>query len=149
MTARGIYNQFELWRTRMQSIAWQWKVKDSKTGEEKIVLVQGALRPSVLGTWEYIIPEDCLAECLAVLGIAKPHGKGQKIRDFGLRKILGLKSIPKKIWDESKKIQTNIIIDGFKRGITDVKVPGVSVHIHGIKKDDFRDFEDGHFHEAL
>lgn len=131
----------------MQSQFWKWTRKNLKTGKDETVLVQGALRPSILGAWEYIFPEDCLPEVLSFIGRVDPDDIGA-LKQPGnffklgvLRKIFGCEKIKTEVFDEAKKIPTTIYFNEFKRALTHCKIPGVAIHIIGIKKDIFRDFD--------
>lgn len=143
---RGIFDRVELWKTLMQSHMWQWTrkalkddpAKKLKAGEDFVTLVQGSLRPTIWGAYEYIIPEDCLAEALAVMGIIDEQ-KSWKLPI--MRKFFNCKAIPKHIWDEAKKIQTGWIVKTTKRGLTHCKIQGVGVEIVGIKEDHKAEWE--------
>jgi len=143
---RGINNQIEILKTMMQGYYWKWKRINLDTNQEEIILVQGALRPSVLGAWEYIFPEECLAEVLCVFGIKGGQYKAgrEKIEALQLaflRKIFGAEKIKKEIYEEAAKIPQSIIINGTWRGLSHCIIPGTAVHCIGIKKDDRRDFD--------
>jgi len=133
---RGIYSQAELWKTFAQSQFWKWIRINTKTKKEEKMLIQGSLRPSVLGTYEYIFPEECLAEVLSMFGKTKAEDYAiPKARMFVLRKALKVKKIPKKIYQEAKKIPESVLINELWRGLSNIKVPGVAMHVIGIKKD--------------
>lgn len=143
---RGIYNQVEVLKTQLQSICWKWKRINLDTGLEEAILVQGALRPSVLGAWEYIFPEECLAEVLAVLGkTTEKYTAADRYKDIFrlafLRKIFSVKKIPKEIYEKAKEIPQSVIIDNCWRGLSHCIIPGTAVHIIGIKEDERRDFD--------
>ena len=144
--ARGIIQQVKLWEALTQSHFWQWTRTNLKTGKEEITLVQGALRPSVLGAYEYIFPEDCLPEVLAVLGIT---GKQRSFKLAVLRQIFGAKAIPNKIFKQAEKIAPSIILKESKRGLHHSKTNGVSIHVIGIKKDRFANHSCGYYQEML
>ncbi len=151
--ARGIYSQVKLWETLMQGTFWRWERKNLKTNKKETILVQGALRPSVLGAYEYIIPKECLAECLAVMGITKNEqygfGKfGLHSRHWALRKVFGAKKVPKKVFDEANKINPSLYFDESMRGLSSLKVHGVAIHLIGIKEDDYRECQ-GYMQEML
>lgn len=139
---RGNYPQVEIFKTMAQGLFWQWPRIDMKTGKEKVILVQGALRPSVIGTWEYVFPEQCLPEVLAVLGVTSSEDLGvsrgrkmAKARLATLRRIIGCKKIPKKIFEQAAKCPTSIKLDGSTRGLSHLKFPGVTPHVIGYKED--------------
>ncbi len=139
---RGINQQVELWKLFAQTQWWRWIRTNLKTKKIEETLVQGALRPSVFGAWEYIFPEECLAEVLTSFKVvdagssigAEPTRKN-KAGLFVLRKLFGCKKIPKKIYEEAKKIQGSVMINGYWRGISQLNIPGVSIHIIGYKED--------------
>ena len=138
---RGKLSCVEWFKIMAQAMFFKWQRTNMKTEKIEEMLVQGSLRPSVLGTWEYIIPEECLAEFLAMLGItdSKLIGVARTKKAYaqlaGLRKILGLKKIPQKIFDEAAKIPPSISLKGSWRGLSHLMAPGVSIHLIGIKKD--------------
>ena len=137
--ARGIIQQVELWKAMAQGQFFKWGRKNLKTGKIEYVLVQGALRPSILGAWEYVFPKECLAEVINILGIHIPreceHGFKFKAKSAVLRKIHGVKKIPKEIIEEAKKIQSSILLENSWRGLSHIIVQGVSIHAVGIKED--------------
>ena len=105
-----------------------------------MIIVQGALRPSVLGAYEYVFPKEALAEVLNFFGIRKntSYGFGRlglSLRHAALRKTFGCKKIPKKILKESIKIPPTFTTEEFERGANDCIIPGVAIHIIGIKED--------------
>ena len=138
--ARGKFEQVEQWKCLAQAAFWKFRRKNNKTGEEEIILVQGALRPSVLGAMEYVFPKEALAEVCSFFGIRKntSYGFGAlglNTRHFAMRKVFGCRKIPKKILKKAEKIPPTFSTEEFERGGNDCGVPGVSVHIIGIKKD--------------
>lgn len=151
--ARGKFEQVELWKTMVQAAFWKWRRINQKTGKEEITIVQGGLRPSILGAYEYIFPEEALAEVCSFLGITRNElygfGKmGLYSRHFCLRKIFNVKRIPKKILEKAAKIPSTFTTEEFERGAHDCKIPGVAIHVIGIKKDVHRVV--GNYHqEAL
>ena len=125
-----------------------------ETGKEEIHLVQGALRPSILGAYEYVFPEDCLPEVLSIFGITKNESYGfkkigLKARHFGLRKLFGAKKIPKKYLEEAKKINPEVFISNSHRGLGHCIIPGVAIHVIGIKKDRIGEHVSGYYQELL
>lgn len=148
--ARGIKHQLDIFETLAQSQFFKWKRINLKTGEEEFIIVQGALRKSVLGAYEYIFPEEALPEVLAIFGFHDGINLLDKTRLFALRQLFGASSISKEIWEKAKTIPTTLTINGSERALSDVKVGGVSLHLIGIKKDVRRDFEEfGYNQEAL
>ena len=137
---RGVNSQVELWKVLAQSQFFIWTRTDKKTGKDFDNLVQGALRPSVLGSWEYVFPEECLPAVLSMFGLCEGSIGATKsfmnnVRLRVLRKILGVKKIPKKAMEEGKLIAPTILINGSYRGISPVYIVGVALHPIGIKKD--------------
>lgn len=137
---RGKFEQVELWKTHAQSAYWKWRRINNKTGKEETVLVQGALRPSVLGAYEYIFPKEALAEVCNFFGIRKSESYGfgtigLHSRHFAMRKIFGTKKIPTKILKESLEIPPTFSTEEFERGASNCIIPGIAIHVIGIKKD--------------
>ena len=54
---RGNYPCVETFKTLAQGQFWQWKRINLATNKEETILVQGALRPTVFGAYEYVFPE--------------------------------------------------------------------------------------------
>lgn len=138
--ARGKFEQLEVWKAHAQCAYWKFRRINTKTEQEEIILVQGALRPSVLGAYEYIFPEEALAEVCSFFGITdnKSYGfnnLGLNLRHFALRKIFGCKKIPKKILKKAKEIPASFTTTEFERGGSNCIIPGVGIHVIGIKKD--------------
>lgn len=155
---RGKFEQVELWKSHAQAAYWKWRRIDLKTGKEEMKLLQGALRPSVLGAYEYIFPEESLAEVCAFFGITTNESYGfDKIglytRHFCMRKIFGCKKIPQDILKKAATLPDNFTTEEFERGVASCKIPGVAIHVIGIKEDEKRDFifPDGtsYFQEAV
>jgi hypothetical protein len=136
---RGISHQVEVWKTLAQSHFWRWKRLNLETGEDEEILVQGALRPSLFGSYEYIFPEECLSEVLAVFGITKEDyifkSFSRKISRVAIRKALGCKPIPLKNFKEAEKMPESLLISNSMRGLSHNKIPGVAIHAIGIKTD--------------
>jgi len=141
---RGIYNQVEMFKTLAQGQFWKWKRINLETGKEEITLVQGSLRPSLLGAYEYIFPEECLAEVLSVFGLTKdsfgtkPFFIG-KVKIAALRKAFGAKKIPKVAFEAAKDIPSSVMITNSQRGLSQLFVTGVAIHPLGIKYDEFKE----------
>ena len=143
---RGVYQFAELYKAHIQNIYWKWDRINLKTKKKETILVQGALRQSFLGSYEYVFPEECLSEVLAIFHVSE----GQDFKMFALRKMFGLKKIPHKNFEEAKKIKTNVLIENSMRGLADINIPGTGVAIIGMKKDIRRDFpEYGYNQEGL
>jgi len=138
--ARGKFEQVEQWKAHAQAAYWKWRRINLETGKEEITLVQGALRPSVLGAYEYVFPKEALAEVCSFFGIKKnePYGFGKiglYTRHFAMRKIFGCKKIPKKILEEAQGISPTFSTEEFERGVSNCIIPGVAIHPIGIKED--------------
>ena len=138
--ARGKFEQVELWKVHAQTAYWKWRRINKKTGKEELIIVQGGLRPSVLGAYEYIFPKEALAEVCSFFGIVnnEQYGFGTinlYARHFALRKIFGCKKIPKDILKKSEKIPPTFTTEQFERGGSNCIIPGVSIHVIGIKDD--------------
>lgn len=152
---RGKFAQVEEWKAHAQAAYWKWRRINPK-GKEEMTLVQGALRPSVLGAYEYVFPREALAEVCSFFGI-KDHEEythsdrfKDKFRLVTLRKIFGAKKIPKKILKEAQGIPKTFMTGEFERGGSNCVIPGVALHAIGIKADDYRKFpETGYSQEAL
>lgn len=140
---RGKFEQVELWKSHAQAAYWKWRRINKETGKEGMTLVQGAVRPSVLGAYEYIFPKEALAEVCAFFGIPErnsPYGFGKLglyTRHFSLRKIFGCKKIPEDILDKAKETASTFSTEEFERGVSNCIIPGVSVHVIGIKEDGY------------
>jgi hypothetical protein len=151
---RGKFTQVEEWKAHAQTAYWKWR-KINQKGKEEIFLVQGALRPSVLGAYEYVFPKEALVEVCSFFGIRSNtsygFGKiGLETRHFALRKIFGAKKIPKEILKASENAFDSVVFKDRERGLSNCSVPGVGLHVIGIKDDDYRFFkESGYTHEAL
>lgn len=137
---RGKFEQVELWKVHAQAAYWKLRRINNKTGEEEIILVQGALRPSVMGAYEYVFPKEALAEVCSFFGINgnESYGFGRlglTMRHMAMRKVFGCKKIPKKILKKAEKIPITFSTEQFERGGTNCIVGGVGRHIIGIKED--------------
>jgi hypothetical protein len=137
---RGKFEQVELWKAHAQAAYWKWRRINNTTKKEEIILVQGALRPSVMGAYEYIFPKEALTEVCSFFGIKDETGYGfgklgLETRHFGLRKIFGAKRIPSKILKEAQKLPPTISMADYERGVSNCVIPGVSLHVIGIKED--------------
>lgn len=138
--ARGKFEQLELWKAHAQTAYWKFRRVNNETKEEETILVQGALRPSVLGAYEYVFPKEALAEVCSFFGIKANtqygfKGLSLKSRHFALRKIFGCKKIPKKILEKAAKIPETFSTEEFERASANCMIPGVSRHVIGIKED--------------
>jgi len=151
--ARGVFSQVELWKCHAQVAYWKFRRMNKETGKEETILVQGALRPSVLGAYEYIFPEESLAEVCSFFGIVNNEQYGFRrlglnLRHIAMRKIFGCKKIPKKILNKAKEMPSTFTTKEFERGGSNCIVPGVAVHVIGVRKD--KKYQIGkYFQEAL
>ncbi len=150
---RGKFEQVELWKAHAQAAYWKWRRTKIKTGKEEMTLVQGALRPSVLGAYEYVFPKEALVEVCSFFGINSNEQYGFKkiglyTRHFSLRKIFGCKKIPKDILKKASETASTFSTEEFERGVSNCIIPGVSIHVIGIKEDVVRELGD-YFQEAL
>lgn len=137
---RGVPQQVALWKAMAQNQFFKWRKINLKTNEEEIILVQGGLRDSVLGTMEFTFPEESLPTVLRImnqkygeLGVEKSIMS--EVRVGVIRKILGLRKIPKKAFIESEKIEPSVMFDSLERGLSDLTGAKVSIHLIGYKKD--------------
>lgn len=137
---RGKFEQVELWKAHAQTAYWKFRRINNKTKKQETILVQGALRPSVLGAYEYIFPKEALAEVCSFFGIKRneQYGFGRlglTLRHLALRKIFGCKKIPKDILKKAEKIPPTFSTEEFERGCSNCIIPGVAIHVIGIKED--------------
>lgn len=137
---RGKLELVELWKAHAQTSYWKFRRKNNKTGKIETILVQGALRPSILGAWEFVFPKEALVEVCSFFGIKKNtqygFGKlGLETRHFGLRKIFGAKKIPEKVLRAAEKIPETFSTEEFERAGANCIIPGVPMHVIGIKED--------------
>ena len=140
---RGINTQCELWKIMAQAQFLKWTRKDLETGKDFDVLFQMALRPSVLGTWELVFPDNCLATVLSMLGFhEKKRGEHKNMKMKVLRKMCGVKKIPEKYWVEAGEIGNSITIADSLRGLSSLEINGVIIYPIGIKKDEFGEMLD-------
>lgn len=151
--ARGKFEQVEVWKCHAQCAYWKWRRINQTTGKQETILVQGALRPSVLGAFEYIFPKEALAEVCSFLGITKNESYGfgaigLNTRHFAMRKIFGCDKIPDEILEKAKTISPTFSTNEFERGCSNCIIPGVAIHVIGIKEDETRVIEN-YLQEAL
>jgi hypothetical protein len=151
---RGKFEQVEVWKSHAQSTYWKLRRINSKAGKMETILVQGALRPSVLGAYEYIFPKESLAEVCSFFGITYKMRDGGfmnipgNTRHFCLRQIFGCRKIPDKIIKKAQTIPNSFSTEEFERGGSNCIIPGVAVHVIGIKDDKMGDM-DGYHYELL
>lgn len=130
---RGKFEQVELWKAHSQCAYWKWRRISLKTGKEEIKIIQGALRPTIWGAYEYIFPEEALTEVLSFFGITE-----QMAGDFRykfMRPFFNCKKIPKKNLREMKDIPDCFLTEEFERASQNCIIPGVAVQPIGIKED--------------
>lgn len=137
---RGKFELVRLWESHAQAAYWKFRRINNKTGKEETMLVQGALRPSVFGAYEYIFPKEALAEVCSFFGIFENEqygfGKiGLYSRHWSLRRIFGCKKIPEHILKKAKKIPNTFSTEEFERACSDCRIQGAPVHVIGIKED--------------
>jgi len=137
---RGKFEQVELWKAHAQTSYWKLRRINNETGEEEIILIQGALRPSILGAYEFVFPKEALAEVCSFFGITKntSYGFGRlglNMRHFAMRKVFGARKIPKKILKEAEKIPNSFSTEEFERASGNCIIPGIGLHMIGIKED--------------
>ena len=132
-----------------QGLFWKWERTDLLTGKSEQLALQGALRPSILGAWEYIFPEEALPDVLAVFGITKGLTGGMtldkklgawpnKFKLAAMRPLFAAKKIPKWAFEEAEKIPQSIVFNKGHRALSHLGpevIPGISIHPIGIKKD--------------
>ncbi len=144
LMARGINQSFEIWKMFMQTQWFDWRqrpilkdekgnfIKDEngkyKYGAEKIVKVQGALRPIQL--FEYVFPQESLQEVLAMMDEHKSYCNMRpdiNVQMWALRKMLNAKKIP----------EMPDLIKKEREQVTQKSVPhtGVAIYPIGIKED--------------
>ena len=93
-------------------------------------MVQGSLRQGMLGTWEYVFPEESLGDVVSAMEL-NLDVKFLGLRTLAIRKALKLKKIPKKFIDINGQ-EVNI------KGLQKTRVllnHGVSVYPIGIRRD--------------
>ena len=155
MFVRGKYEQVRLWEAHAQTSYWKLRRINLKTKKEELMLVQGALRNSVLGAYEFIFPKEALAEVCAFFGICtNPNrewcfGKvGFYARNLTLRKIFGCKKIPTEILKKAKELPPSFYTAEFERGSSCCVIPGVAIHPIGIREDMIGELH-GYYYELL
>lgn len=143
---RGKFEQVELLKAHAQGAYWKWRRMNNETGEEEIILVQGALRQSVFGAYEYIFPKEALTEVCSFFGIVNndipSFDVNTKLKQFKgrtkmkfLEKMFGCKPIPKSILKKAKEMPDSFTAEEFERGNSNCVIPGTAIHVLGIKKD--------------
>ena len=152
---RGKFEQVELWKAHAQTAYWKWRRVKEKTGKKDTILIQGALRPSVFGAYEYVFPKEALVEVCSFFGILPDkigvrYNFKNKLKLNVLSKVFGCKKIPKDILKKAAEISPTFSTEEFERGGSNCIIPGVSLLVLGIKKDNYRLFkENGYLQEEL
>ena len=132
-----------------QGLFWKWERTNLLTGKLEQHALQGALRPSILGAWEYIFPEEALPDVLNVFGITKDltggmtHNKmlGQlpnKFKLVAMRKLFGAKRIPKEAFEKAETIQKSAVFNESWRALSHLGseiIPGIALQPKSIKVD--------------
>ena len=105
---RGVPQHVALWKAMTQNQYFKWRRINKKNNKEEIILIQGGLRDSVLGTMEFTFPEESLATVLSIMNLK--YGDYQVKPSFmssarinGLRGLLGVKKVHKKYYDKEDK----------------------------------------------
>ena len=134
-----------------QAQFFQWKRFNLKTKKNEIILVQGSLRPSLWGAYEYVFPEESLSEVLSMFGVnLNIYSKATKIQSFILRKLFpGVKKIPKKNLKEAMEIPSILLLKGCTRGLNNLQVPGVQIIPIGIKYDNRNKWEEKGYEQEM
>ena len=139
---RGTPERVELAKSIINGQFWQWKRINNTTNKEELSILQGVLRPSILGMYELIIPEPCLPDVLAFLSVADnllqiSVGRFKTKFKLGIfRKFVGCKAIPKKILKQAINTRTDFTINGTNRALCSLRNLNLcSIHVVGIKKD--------------
>lgn len=150
---RGVQHQIDIWKTMAQCQFWKWKRKNLNVCEcgqprekhkktktckrfkmrTEFNFIQGALKPSVFGCWEYVFPEECLTEVLAVFGCPENYKPCFKIK--ALRQLFRAEKIPKKNIDEAQKVPPTIMVQGSNRGLANCRIDGVGMYFIGLIRD--------------
>jgi len=136
----GVPQQATFWKAMAQNQFFKWRRINLKTNKEEIILIQAGLRDSVLGTLEFTFPKEALPTVLCIMDLkegmlgVQPSFKS-KARVAVLRRILGLKKIPKKAFKEAEELNSSIMFDDLERGLSDLQAARVSIHPIGIKAD--------------
>jgi hypothetical protein len=112
------------------------------------------------------LPEESLATFLSMIGVTseglQSYDMNSQFKQMQgqmkmavIRKMFGAKKIPKKIYDQAKTIPYSIELTNSERGLYHMIIPGVAIHMIGIKKDRRENFihpieaPDGYFQEML
>jgi len=125
--------------------------KEFKKGDIIVSAVQGALRPTLFGAYEYVFPREALPDVLAILGIIDRTDAFQRkgFRVACLRKVFECKKIPDEIFKQAQKINPIMIINGSNRALSTCVVGGVATHIIGIKEDKHKKWKDIGFEQEM
>ena len=159
---RGIHSTRDEWVSFMKTRMFPWKRKNLTTDKWETIMLKGALRPVEL--WEYVIPADCLMECM----VMQHNANGTNcLVDTGelrpeiapyaklMQKLLTLKSIPK--FEKPRGYAYMAEKDGIILPVNWVPLDGFAVYPIGIKEDKFQEFPNfadanspkGYYQEAI
>lgn len=145
LMTRGIKQSRDLWVKFMETQMFHWKrrpvLKDANNnflknpdgtyqlGKEEFTKLQGALRP--IEFWEYVIPQERLAETLAMMNCHKCFPLRPEVNNWAwiLRKLLHAKKIPQDLINEIKDKEPYQITDKY------VPMMGMAVYPLGIRED--------------
>ena len=133
---RGVQHQVNILIAMAQSQFFKWERTNLKTKKKETTLVQGALRPTIWGAYEYIFPEECLSEVISMFGIGIKTFEAEGLKGYAVRKHFpNVRKIPQKNIEEAKKIPNTIAVNGSWRGLSNLMIDGVHVIPIGIKND--------------
>lgn len=144
--ARGIIHSLNLFETLAQSQFFKWRRINLKDNKEEVIMVQGALRKSILGAYEYVFPREALPDVLAMFSevLSNPIGNHNtflnKAKLKAMQKVFGCKDIPKDVIEKAKKISPFILLGNSERALSNIVIPGVAIHVIGIKEDIYDKF---------
>lgn len=140
--AYGIQNKVDEFLNSLKYNFYPWRRLNETTGQYNFLNVQGSLRPGMLGTYEYVFPEECLADVITAMF---PSGnwktnieiKSMNFRTWVFRKMMKLEKIP-----ETYKcfIGEEKLISSFSR-VRTLITEGVSVYLIGIRRDETREHQ--------
>lgn len=143
---RGIRHQIEIFEKFMQTQMFPWLRKDIKTGKEFLTMFQGAYRDA--GPFkEFVFPEECLADVLAMLGEHEKKIYVSDIKKWGMRKLMGngIIKIPKNVKYPEGFARVGLMVKENGKSVFRpyryVEHRGVVLEIIGIKKDRRGTFE--------
>lgn len=139
---RGVIHQLNLFEMFMSTQMFPWKRKNLKTGKDEYIQVQGGLRRAPWG-YEYVFPEECLAEVLTMLEIMPKDNRWDlgSVKSWVIRKALGKGDAGHKVLPipKYKPVLTTRYIE--KRGI--------AIYPIGIKKDARQKMEEWGYEQEM